>query len=161
MARNPVLIFGIIVILAILSVPAMADTPPAAMNLTAMRLDGSSVSLQDGRGKPALVIYWSPDSLASRKSMGELQRFADSPAGRNVFLLAISTSSDRAALQTFMVERQLKFPAALRVQDDLGEIADQNLPLLFVFDAEGRLLRRHAGMFHKSLLARLLQPTTP
>ncbi len=135
-----------------------ADATAKPARLVASGSDGRPVSLADGSGRTALVVFWSPESLASRKSMHELQRFAAATENKEIFLLAVSTSLDRDKLQAFMAERKLSFPYALRGEDDLGAIDEQRLPLVLVFDAEGRLLRQHSGMFHQKTLRRLINP---
>ena len=137
---------------------AAADAVARPARLIASGSDGRPVSLADGRGRTALVIYWSPESLASRKSMHELQRFAAAKENKDLFLLAVSTSLDRDKVQAFMTERKLSFPYAFRGEDDLGAIDEQRLPIVLVFDAEGRPLRQHAGMFHRKMLRRLIDP---
>lgn len=138
-----------------------ADAAAKPARLVASGSDGRPVSLADGRGRTALIIFWSPESLASRKSLHELQRFAAATENKDLFLLAVSTSPDRDKLQAFMTERKLSFPYAMRGEDDFGAIDEQHLPLVLVLDAEGRLLRQHAGMFHQKMLRRLIAPETP
>ncbi|MDA8257447.1 MAG: TlpA disulfide reductase family protein [Betaproteobacteria bacterium] len=132
------------------------DAAAKPARLVATGSDGRPISLADGRGRTALVIYWSPESLASRKSLHELQRFVAATENKEIFLLTVSTSSDRDKLQAFMAERKLSFPYAFRGEDDFGAIDEQRLPLVLVFDGEGRLLRQHAGMFHQKMLRRLI-----
>jgi hypothetical protein len=135
-----------------------ADAAAKPARLVASGSDGRPVSLADGRGRTALIIFWSPESLASRKSLHELQRFAAGAENKDIFLLAVSTSLDRDKLQAFMTERKLSFPYAMRGEDDFGAIDERHLPLVLVLDAEGRLLRQHAGMFHQKMLRRLIDP---
>lgn len=135
--------------------PAVGDT----LRLTATRLDGSRVSLDEARGRRALLVLWSPDSLAWRKSMGEFERFAASPEAANVFVLAISTNTDATGIRNFMAARKAGFPVALRGEDNLGRFDDDKLPVVLVIDREGRLLRHHAGMFISRNLRDLLAPT--
>ncbi len=141
--------------------PASAATADAAAKparLIASGSDGQPTSLTDGRGRTALVIFWSPESLASRKSLHELQRFAAATENKGIFLLAVSTSLDRNKVLAFMTERKLSFPYAFRGEDDFGAVDEQRLPIVLVFDTEGKLLRQHAGMFHQKILRRLIDP---
>lgn len=136
------------------------DIAARPARLVAMTGDGRSISLADARGRRSLVIFWSPQSLASRKSLPELQRFAAAPENRDIFLLAVSTSLDRPAVEAFVAQRKLGFPYAFRGEDELGAIDEERLPLVLVFDAEGRLLRQRDGMFHQKLLRRLIDGET-
>lgn len=160
-SRTMLPILAVAVSLIICTNPASAaTTEPLAKpaRIVANGSDGRPASLEAGRGRTSLVIYWSPESLASRKSLHELQRFAAAPESRKIFLLAVSTLLDRDKVQAFMAERKLSFPYAFRGEDELGAIDEQHLPIVLVFDAEGRLLRQHAGMFHQKMLRRLIDP---
>lgn len=128
------------------------------IRLMATVADGNRVSLDDARGRRALLVLWSPASLAWRKSMGELERFAATPEGAAVYLLAVSIDGDASSLREFMVARGATLPIALRGEDNLGTIEEHRLPLLLVVDAEGRLLRQHTGMFTARMLRELLDP---
>ncbi len=135
-----------------------APTVGERIQLTATLPDGGSVSLDDAKGRRTLLVLWSPASLAWRKSMGWLERFAASPEAAAVFLLAVSVDADAASLRDFMAARGAKLPVILRGSDNLGVLEDHRLPLLLVIDAEGRLLRHHIGMFNSKTLRELLDP---
>lgn len=130
-----------------------AATP---IRVSATGLDGRPVSLADAAGRPALVMLWTPESLASRKSIGEFQRFFASPEANDWFVLAVSLADDAKALANFMAARKLDFPVAQRGQHNLGRINDDQLPVLLVFNAEGRLERSSIGLFNLTTLRALL-----
>ena len=134
--------------------PVWAEAP--ATHLVAKTIDGHPISLQEGRGKTSLVVYWSPESLAFRKSVYELQRFVAAPESKDIFLLTISTSADAGAVQTFMADRQLSFPYALRGEDGLGAIDESRLPIVQMFDAEGHLRKQRAGLFNLKIMLNLI-----
>lgn len=139
--------------------PAVAAGDAVApSHLSALRLDGRPVSLADGKGRTALVIFWSPDSLASRKSLPELQRFIDEGDHSQLFILAVSTSGEAQALESFLAGRALSLPAALRGDDDFGAQPEWQLPIAYVFDDAGRFVRRRAGLFNAKILRALTVP---
>lgn len=142
------------------SVTLAAPTVGEQIRLSATMVDGGRVSLDDAGGRRALLVLWSPASLAWRKSMGELERFAASPEGSAVYLLSVSIDGDAASLRQFMAARGARLPVALRGEDNLGPLEEHRLPLLLVIDAEGRLLRHHTGMFTARTLRELLEPPT-
>jgi hypothetical protein len=133
-----------------------ADGAAGPSYLTAYRLDGQPVSLADGRGRISLVVFWSPESLPSRKSLSELQRFIKSGDEQKIFTLAISTMQDAEALKVFIASRALDLPVAIRGEDDFGPMNDWRLPRLYVFAGDGRFLRGHAGLFNMKTLGELV-----
>lgn len=130
-------------------------TAHGGVQLEAQGLDGKTVSLREGRGRVTVLVFWSPESMASRKSMGELQRFADMADAREVFFLAISTTGTAESIAAFARARGLTLPLALRQADDLGTLPEQGLPLALLFDQEGRLRQRRVGLIR---LRALLEP---
>ena len=139
--------------------PAVAaDDAAAPSHLSAQRLDGRPVSLADGKGRTALVIFWSPESLASRKSLPELQRFIDEGDRSQLFILAVSTSGEPKKLESFLAGRALNLPVALRGADDFGAQTEWQLPIVYVFDAAGRFVHRRAGLFNAKVLRALAVP---
>lgn len=135
-----------------------ANDAAAPSQLSAQRLDGRPVSLADGKGRTVLVIFWSPESLASRKSLPELQRFIDESDRSQIFILAVSTSGEPKALESFLAARALDLPVALRGDDDFGAQLEWQLPIAYVFDDAGRFLRRRAGLFNTKILRTLTAP---
>jgi hypothetical protein len=84
-----------------LAAPAVGEQ----IRLSATMTDGGRVSLEEARGRRALLALWSPSSLAWRKSMGEFERFAASSEAAAVYLLAVSVDGDAASLRDFMTTR--------------------------------------------------------
>lgn len=126
--------------------------------LEAQRLDGSSYSLNDGRGQVTVVVLWSPESLASRKSLGELQRFTALGQQRDVSVIAISTSGDAERLRHFANERQLVLPLGIIENSNLGPFPEHTLPQIQVFDRNGKLHGVHRGLFRLRTLEELVAP---
>lgn len=121
-------------------------------------LDGSHFSLGPREGGVTLISVWSPESLSSRKCIGELQRFASAYASRGVYTLAASALKDKDALREFIAKYKLSVPVAVLGEHDLGRQEELHLPLVYVFDAKGQLRAAHAGLFSLSVLERMVVP---
>jgi peroxiredoxin len=137
---------------------ATAGQPGETPDIEAEMLDGTYYSLSDHKGEITLISVWSPESLSSRKCIGELQRFAASYASRGVHTLAASTLDDKTALSQFIVKRHLSLPVAILGKHDLGKLDDWKLPIVYVFDRDGKLRATHAGLFSMALLERMVEP---
>lgn len=148
-------------LMALASMPFVAigsDEPGAPPQLEAKRLDGNHYVLNDSRGSVAVVVIWSPDSLASRKSLGELQRFTALHPAREINVVAVSTLDEPARLKHFASERQLALPLAILGQTNLGPFPESSLPHILVFDRNGRLHASHRGLFRLQTLESLIAP---
>ena len=126
--------------------------------IEAEMLDGGRFSLAESAGKTTVVTIWSPESLASRKCIWELQRFASMYESRDVRTIAVSTLNDPTELRDFMKSRKLSMPVAMLGEHDLGQIDELRLPLVYVFDREGKLQSAHAGLFSFRTLQRMVDP---
>lgn len=145
---------------AFTSLPATANdtTLNAPSTVHAEMLDGSRYSLADHHGKISVLVMWSPDSLASRKSMGEVDRFFAAYQSRDVTTLAVSTLRDAEVLRQFSAKRQLQVPLAMLGDNDLGPLKEQQLPVVYVFDRDGKFHAAHVGLLSYRALERLVAP---
>jgi len=128
------------------------------LRIEAELLDGSRYSLNDSRGDITLLSLWSPDSLASRKCIAELQRFASDYAGRGVKVVAVSTLNDADTLRAFVTKRKLTLPVAMLADHNLGPLPEQQMPIVLVFDRNGKLVASRAGLFSYRVLEVLAVP---
>lgn len=140
---------------------AAADQQAKPLRVEAEMLDGSPYSLAGRAGGITLLSVWSPESLSSRKSIWELQRFASAYESRGIHTLAVSTLNDKRALREFIAKRKLSLPVAILGKHDLGRLDELRMPLVYVFGSEGQLLATHAGLFSMAVLERLVAPLLP
>lgn len=131
---------------------------PTSLRIEAEMLDGSRYSLEDGQGAITVLSFWSPDSLASRKCLGELQRFHAAYERRGVKVVAMSTVNDAAMLRTFLAKRKLNLPVAMLGEHNVGPLPEHQLPIVLVFDREGKLVASRAGLFSYRVLEVLAVP---
>jgi hypothetical protein len=129
----------------------------APSRLEARRLDGGRFSLADILGSVTVLVLWSPDSLASRKSLGELQRFVTGFQPRGVKVIAVSTAGDAEALRRFAETRKLDLPMAVLEDTDVGPAPEQALPVVYVFDRGANCRSIHHGLFRLRDLERRVE----
>jgi hypothetical protein len=151
---------GLGLVALLFALPATAETGPrtAPARIEAALLDGTSYSLADSRSPLTVISIWSPESLASRKCIWELQRFASVYESRGVRTVAISTTHDADELRQFVTKRKLSLPVGMLGENDLGTLNEFAMPVVYVFDGEGKLQATHAGLFSYRSLERLVAP---
>lgn len=156
--RLSALIAGLLLAPVTMPPLAVGEEPAAPPVLEAQRLDGSRYTLGDSRGVVTVVVIWSPESLASRKSLGELQRFTAMHPQNEVNVIAVSTLENAAYLRHFADDRQLALPLAVIGQTNLGPFPEPTLPHIHVFDRHGKLHASHRGLFRLQTLEELVAP---
>jgi hypothetical protein len=149
---------AVLVALTLLPAGASEETAQPLPAVQAHMLDGTPYSLADERGTIVLLAIWSPQSLASRKSIGELERFAAAYRTRGVNTIAASTTKDAQALREFVTQRGLSIPVAMLSEHNLGRLPQQRLPIIYVFDRNGHAHARHDGLYSAGVLERLVEP---
>lgn len=144
--------------LAALTGNAAGSGQPDTPEVQAAMLDGSPYSLAGNRGAVTLLALWSPQSLASRKSIAELDRFAAAYRSRGVNTIAIATTSDAQALRAFVSGRGLSVPVAMLGEHNLGKLPEHRLPVIYAFDRGGHVHARHDGLYSFRILERMVAP---
>lgn len=137
---------------------AAAEPPAPLPRLQASTLGGDSLAPGERPGAVTVLLLWSPESLASRKSIGELQRFDTAFRERGVRTLAISTLRDAERLRTYAAENRLEMPLLMLGDHALGALPEQRLPVLYVLDRDGLVRATHAGLFRLRDLERVVEP---
>lgn len=152
------LVAGLLLILAGLPQLAAAEDADALPVLEVQRLDGSHQALSDGRGVVTVVVIWSPESLASRKSLGELQRFTARHPPGEINVIAAATEGEAAELREFASARKLDLPLSRVGVTNLGPFPEATLPHVLVIDRDGGLQAAHRGLFRLQTLERMVAP---
>jgi cytochrome c biogenesis protein CcmG/thiol:disulfide interchange protein DsbE len=144
--------------------PARAALPrePA---LTAATLDGKTFSLAGSRGHVVLVHFWATWCAPCRQEMPVLDAFYKRYRDRGVDVIGISVDRGRDIGQVREVMRAFSFPAALVRDAKPNDFGAQNeLPVTFVIDAQGRLhdeLRPDTTPLTEANLERIVVPLLP
>ncbi|HXE41023.1 MAG TPA: hypothetical protein VN639_21345 [Azonexus sp.] len=152
------LVAGLLLILAGLPQLAAGEDADALPVLEVQRLDGSHQALSDGRGVVTVVVIWSPESLASRKSLGELQRFTARHPPGEINVIVAATQGDAAELREFASARKLDLPLSRVGVTNLGPFPEATLPHVLVIDRDGGLQAAHRGLFRLQTLERMVAP---
>ncbi|MBI2307965.1 MAG: TlpA family protein disulfide reductase [Rhodocyclales bacterium] len=150
-------LFGAAALLAAATAVAAEPAPARLPALQAETLAGDTLAPAEQRGAITVLFLWSPESLASRKSIGELQRFHAAFSVRGVRTLAISTLRDAERLRAYAADRQLQFPMLMLGDHALGPLPEQRLPILYVLDRDGAIRAAHAGLFRLRDLERQVE----
>lgn len=140
------LVFGLLALLALQSVPASAGTdlvpwsgaPTAALNLK--DLAGHSVNLADYRGKVVLVNFWATWCAPCIAEMPSMQALRDRLGSTKFDVLAVNYQEGTPRINDFLKKRPLTLTI---VRDADGAVRTawgvKVFPTSYVVDPEGRI----------------------
>jgi cytochrome c-type biogenesis protein len=125
----------------------VGDRAPA---YTAVTLTGDTVSVRDFQGHVLLVNIWATWCTPCQQEMPGLQRLADrfADSGLSVVGVSIDAPGSEGGVRRFAEEHGLRFPIAR----DPGQRVTRafrtiGVPETFLFDRQGRLVKRWIGEF--------------
>jgi cytochrome c-type biogenesis protein len=125
----------------------VGDRAPA---YTAVTLAGDTVSFRDFQGHVLLVNIWATWCTPCQQEMPGLQRLADrfADSGLSVVGVSIDAPGSDGAVRRFVDDHGIRFPITRdpgqRVTRAFGTIG---VPESFLFDRQGRLVKRWIGEF--------------
>jgi thiol-disulfide isomerase/thioredoxin len=127
-------------VLAALPAFGALDVGKPAPPLDARLLDGTSYSLQAGRGKVVIVNFWATWCAPCRAEMPAIDAYYRKHRGEGLEVIAVSMDDPGSEEKVRNVMRAFSFPAALGPQSDFkGYQRIWRLPLTFVIDRDGVL----------------------
>ena len=123
--------------------------PVLSENLLFQRIDGAQQTLQEMKGKPVLVTFWSPNCLLCMKEVSQLNQLYHKHRGGEKFeLLALSMYYDRPDLviQT-SAQSNMNYPVYFDLQKKLSEAFGHIVatPTSFLLNSSGKIVYQHSG----------------
>ena len=110
------------------------------------RLDGTTVRLEDLRGKVVLLNFWATWCKPCEDEMPAMQRLYEGLAGADFEMLAVSVDEKRAPVEAFQKRLGLGFPI---LHDPARRVSEAyqtyRYPESYLIDRDGRILARYIG----------------
>jgi len=115
------------------------DAGQPAPTFSGHDLNGNPLNLEEYKGKPVMLTFWSPDCGACREELPTLQAIAADP-NADVTLLTIVSKVPAAEVQQFVTEAGLTFPILV---DEPGNIATAyeitGVPVSYFINPDGTI----------------------
>jgi len=113
-------------------------TGALAPTFTRSTLEGTTVSLEDLRGKVVVIKFWATWCPPCVASIPTVDAMAKEFAGEDVAIIGISTDRDVITLRRFLENKAKAYPI---ISDPVGEISGsyevQAIPTFVVIDKKG------------------------
>jgi peroxiredoxin len=121
----------------------------AAPTITVTTIDGTTIDETDLDGQVVVLSFWATWCLPCRVEMPALQKLHERYADDGLVVLGLGTDThDRAAVETFMAEREITFPvapASPEIRAAFGGI--DRLPTTIIVDRQGMIRHQVVGLF--------------
>ena len=110
-------------------------------------IDGATVSLQDLKGKPILLLFFRTTCPACNTNMPHVQA-AFEARGEEVHFIAIETGSSNDSVQQYAETNGLSFTVALgRGNTAPNDYNIQFIPTTFLIDSQGVIRAKQVGAY--------------
>ncbi|NDL65276.1 TlpA family protein disulfide reductase [Acerihabitans arboris] len=128
-----------------------------APRLAAFYLDGRPASLDQWRGKPVYLTFWSSGCGGCAADMQTLQKLTDTYGDRLV-VVAVNTDPEQTDIAPFLAGLQIHYPV---IRDQLGITKERyqviGTPTSYLLSAGGAVVEAHQGMQGEPALAAMFQ----
>ncbi len=129
--------------LLLLIMMGCAKTPKSETAATYTDLEGNNVSLSDFKGKKILLNFWATWCLPCLEEMPSMEEAQELLASENyVFLFATTDKVNK--INSFKEKHKYPFQYLL-YKDSLDKLDIYALPVTFIYNTEGKLVKRIDG----------------
>jgi peroxiredoxin len=154
-----------LVVCSLLSVGTYLLTQPSYPELhdglQFQRINGAQQTLSEIRGKPLMVVFWSPSCVICMQEVNQLnQLYRDFQGGHHFQLLAISMPYDRPdqVIQT-STRMGMNYPVYFDLKKEISRAFGNIVatPTLFLLNSQGKISYRHSGRSDFELIGKKLK----
>ncbi|MBM9612843.1 TlpA family protein disulfide reductase [Desulfobulbus rhabdoformis] len=127
-----------------------------APECTMTMLDGTTLSLEDLRGRPVLLEFWAPWCAGCLKNIAPLKEL-HKRFGTGLAVIAASSETGPVTVRRFVHEYSIPYPIALSSQRLLDLFQVRAIPMTVLIDRQGIIRYHHAGQFTEGTLEKQIR----
>jgi thiol-disulfide isomerase/thioredoxin len=125
---------------------AVAPNAASIPSFTVKDVKGNTIDLQSLKGKKVFVNLWATWCPPCRREMPSIQKLSASVDQSKVAFVMLSLDDDFEKAKSYVMENNLMLPIYYPAEQ-LPELFNvQGIPATFIFDENGRLIKRVEGM---------------
>ncbi len=145
--------------------PTSSDEQSSSMLDFRLRdIDGNTIALQDYRGKPVVLLFWTTWCPSCQAATGELVS-AQEQLGDRAQVLGINlTLNERttADVRRYAQENALNFPVLLELTGSLpAKLGIRGVPTIFFLATDGSIQLKHTGGLRAADVIRAVEQLIP
>ena len=133
-----------------------------APDFTLTTFKGTTISLQDLRGKPAVINFWASWCPPCRIEAPLIERTWRAYKNRDLIFLGVNIQDRKEDALNYIREFNITYPNG---PDPTGEISIDygvsGLPVTFFISSQGEVVRRRVGAVEKSVLISAIEEIMP
>jgi len=123
-----------------------AEAPRPAPGFSLKDLNGTTVSLDQYKGKVVLLDFWATFCAPCIKAMPKLQKLHEQHAAKGFAVIGIATDEEGSKVVSPLVSKtKVKYPILLTNEAAWKEYGVETLPALFLIDRKGQIVKRFGG----------------
>lgn len=134
-----------------------AQTSSAAPPFEVRTDTGQRIRLEDYRGKVLLLTFWATWCPHCRRQIAAMEKLLEDYKSKKIEMLALSVDKEGwQKVSPYLKEHKLSLSVALatgRIPQDYG--ASGGIPLSYVIDREGKVVKDFRGALDEDVLTRL------
>lgn len=122
--------------------------PRSAPNFALKNLTDATVTLEQYRGKIVLLDFWATWCKPCVKSMPVLQELYEQFAGKDFFVVGISTDENgKKAVEPFIKKHKITYPILLDTEENPAwdTYKVKVIPMMFLVDRKGQIVKQWVG----------------
>ncbi len=125
--------------------PRVGATAP---DFTLTTLDGGTLTLDQFRGKPVFLNFWTTWCPACREEMPYIQELLADQESYGFVVLTVDLAESPATVRGFMEKESYTFPVGLDTSGQVGNMYNvTGLPTTYLIDSQGVIRRVKVGPF--------------
>lgn len=106
---------------------------------------GGEVSLEDYKGKPVLLIFYTENCPYCRKAAPEIEKLYKKYSEKGLAVLGMCGQADKNAAIRFSKDLETTFPMAYNVYDAMRKYGVQGVPFIYLLDKKHELVEVWPG----------------
>ena len=124
----------------------VAKKPVPAFNFQSTLVGGQKVQLSDYKGNIVFLNFWATWCIPCVEEMPAMERLAAKLKGKPFRVVAVNMMEKNSTVAKFVKKLKLTYDIVMDESGDIGgNYAANSLPLTYIIDKQGNIIRRAVG----------------